>query len=84
MLYGPRGGIAFLAPRQLASAMRRAHPGIPATASFGPKAGLARRVVFVLSPTALELDIATVAADGRAVHLLAIGYHRPHFKFAAL
>jgi hypothetical protein len=84
VLYGPTGGIGFLPPRQLASAMRRAHPSIPATASFGTNDTLVPRVVFVLSPTALRLDIATVAADGRYVHLTAVGRHRRHFEFAPL
>jgi hypothetical protein len=44
-----------------------------------------RWLVFILpDSTANRLDIATAAADGSFVHLVAVGVHAPRFEFAAL
>lgn len=86
-MYGPAGGIAFLPPQPLASALRRANPAIPivaVTAGAGPKSSLVRDVFVVPTGNVQRLDIATVAADGSYVHLVAVDRHAPRFKFGSL
>jgi hypothetical protein len=87
VMYGPTGGIAFLPPRRLASALRRANPAIPVVAvtpRAGPKSSLVRDVFVVPTVNVQRLDIATVAADGSYVHLVAVDRPAPRFRFGSL
>lgn len=87
MMHGPTGGIGFLPPQQLASAMRRANPTIPVvplTTGSGPKSSLVRYVFVVPTSSVRRLDIATVAADGYYVHLVAVDRHAPRLRFGPL
>lgn len=65
--------------------LHRAHPTIPATRNLNATLSLDKRFVFVLpDSTAHRLDLATAAADGSYVHLIAVGTGAPRFRFAAL
>ncbi len=65
--------------------LNRAHPAIPATSDLNATLSLDDRIVFVLpDSTANRLDLATAAADGRYVHLIAVGRGRPRFRFGAI
>jgi hypothetical protein len=87
VMYGPRGGIGFLPPRQLASAMRRANPTIPVlalTTGSGPKSSLVRYIFVVPTSNVHRLDIAAVAANGYYVHLVAVDRHAPLLRARSL
>ncbi len=65
--------------------MNRNNPSIPATANLNATNSLNHLFVFVLpDSTDNRLDIATVAADGHYVHLIAVGEHAPRFEFGAV
>lgn len=65
--------------------LHRDHPSIAATDDLNATLSLDIRIVFVLpDSTANRLDLATAAADGRYVHLIAVGHGRPRFRFGAL
>ncbi len=65
--------------------LHRVHPTIPVTRNLDATLSLDSRFVFVLpDSTPYRLDLATAAADGSYVHLIAVGTRPPRFRFAAL
>ncbi|HEY3765164.1 MAG TPA: hypothetical protein VGL44_08390 [Gaiellales bacterium] len=75
----------FWTGRGLLRVLHRNHPSIAATDDMDATLSLDIRIVFVLpDSTAHRLDLATVAADGRYVHLIAVGARPPRFRFGAL
>jgi PASTA domain len=79
----PRG--VFLTGRVLIHVLHRTHPSIPATTDMNETLSLDGRVVFVLADSsASRLDLATAAADGSYVHLIAVGTRPPRFRLGGL
>jgi hypothetical protein len=80
----PYPGVFWKGPL-LVEEMNRANPSILATRNLNGTMSLESRLVFVLPDSnSRRLDIATAAADGRYVHLIAVGRHPPEFRFGAL
>jgi hypothetical protein len=75
---------AFASGSVLLPAMRRINPSIPATNTINATLSLAPFIFVLDDSTPRRLDIATADANGRYVHLVAIGTAQPRLKVAAL
>jgi hypothetical protein len=74
----------FATGKVLLSSMRRINHSIPATDSLNATLAITR-FVFVLSDSdSNRLDIAMADANGRYVHLIAVGTAQPRLRIAAL
>jgi hypothetical protein len=74
----------FASGSVLLPAMRRIDPSIPATNNLNATLSLTPFIFVLDDSTPRRLDIATADANGRYVHLVAVGTAQPRLRVAAL
>lgn len=75
---------AFSTGKALLSAMRRMNPSVPVADNLNATMSLANPVFVLRDSTSNRLHIAVADADGRYVHLVAVGTGQPRLRVAAL